>query len=162
MEGILYTYEPMHEQDQATFWIALVLACVALGSMVWLLKGKALISNRNYRLLTTMLLFFVFLIAGSTAFFSQLFMYKVGPVNITESSITTPYGKVAFEDILNASIQVDKQPSIINPNITRKSTRLLIIEEKDGGTHVLPEENYPIQEILGRMKELIRPEKDQE
>ncbi len=82
-------------------------------------------------------------------------MNKMGPVTLYETSMKTPYGTVVYTDIRNAYIHVDKQPSMVNPMVTRKSTKMLIIEEKDGNTHALPEENYPIEEVLSRMKSLI-------
>lgn len=155
MNEALYTFEPDHGQDEMTFFLAVFIGLGALAGMYLLLRKSKYRGDRNRRLVGAMLLFFVFLIAGSTAFFSNLFTRKVGPVHLYEDHMETPYGTVAYTDISNAYIYVDKEPSFVNPNITRRSTRLLLIEEKDGGTHVLPEENYPIQEILGRMREVI-------
>lgn len=156
MNEALYTFDPTHQEDQTNFLLALFVALFALIGLVMLLRKPGVQEQRNRRLLGAMLLFFVFLIAGSTAFFSNLFMRKLGTVKLYATAIETPYGTVAYREINKAYIHLDKQPSIINPNITRRSTRLLIIEEKDGDTHVLPEENYPIQEILGRMRELVK------
>lgn len=161
MNQVIYTFDPTHQQDQTTFLLALFFALGALAAMFFLLRKPAADGNRNRRLLGAMLLFFVFLIAGSTAFFSRLFMQKLGPVTLYENAIETPYGIVDYPNIRNAYIHIDKQPSMINPSITRKSTRMLLIETKDGSAHVLPEANYPIQEILGKMKELIVEKNDE-
>lgn len=156
MNEALYTFEPVHQGDQATLLLSAVIALGALAGTIFLLRKPSEREQRNRRMLGAMLLFFVFLIAGSTAFFSNLFMRKLGPVTLYENSMETPYGTVAYPDIRNAYIHVDKQPSIVNPNITRRSTRMLIIEERNDKAHVLPEDNYPIEEILARMKEVIR------
>ena len=156
MNEALYTFEPVHQQDQLTFWLSVIIALGGLAGTVFLLRKPAASGQRNYRMLGAMLLFFIFLIAGSTAFFSNLFIQKLGPVTLYENSMKTPYGTVAYPDIRNAYIHVDKQPSVVNPNITRKSTRMLIIEERNDKAHVLPQDNYPIEEILARMREVIK------
>lgn len=156
MNEALYTFEPVHQGDQVTLLLAAVIALGALAGTIFLLRKPAASGQRNYQILGAMLLFFVFLIAASTAFFSGLFMRKMGPVTLYKNSMETPYGVIAYPDISNAYIYVDKQPSIVNPNITRRSSRMLIIEEKNDKAHVFPEANYPIEEMLARMKEVIR------
>lgn len=155
MNEPLYTFDPTHAQDELTLYLSLFIGLLALVVAILLLRRRSAPEQRNRRLLGAMLAFFIFLIAAGTAFFSGLFMRKIGPVHMYESKMETSYGEVAYPDIRNAYIHVDKQPSMINPNITRRSTRMLVIEEKDGRTHVLPEENYPIEQILGRMREIV-------
>ena len=102
-----------------------------------------------------MLLFFLFLIAAGTAFFSAWNRIRLGPVNIYTSSIETPYGTIQFDEIRNAKIESNQQPSMINPQLNRRTVKLLIIEERSGKAHIFSEKDYRVQEILNGLKEAV-------
>lgn len=160
METPLYTFEAVHDSNHLSFLIALLFAIIALGGLIALLRRKVARENHNRNMLLALLTFFVFLIAASTAFFSWLAAKKIGTVAIYPDAIETSYGRAAFEHIRNAGFKDDKQPSLINPNISRKTTKLLIIEESDGKTHVLSEENYEIPKIWNKLKEAMEKWED--
>lgn len=152
MNEIIATFEPT-STTQATLWLGGAVALLALGALLAILAGKLEVADRNRRLLLAMLLFFTVLIAGGTAFFSWLTSYRIDTVTLYSRGLTTPYGTVAYEDIRDAYIRKEEQRSFVNPDIVRSSTRLLIIEERDGKTHVLSEENYALEPIFSTLRQ---------
>lgn len=152
MEEALYTFTADHRATTQTALIAIIIALGALAGMAALLKKKAEGRQRNQNMLAAMLLFFVFLIGGGAAFFSWLKIRKTGPVAIYEDAVETPYGKAAFRTMKDAYIHADNEPSLIDPARAVRTTRMLVIEEKNGKTHVLSEQDYPINEILPALK----------
>lgn len=160
MEQIIQTFQPTATSDQSSFWAGIMVAILALAGMVFLLLRPAKQGDRNRRLLVAMLSFFVFLIAASTAFFSWWSMEKTGPVHFYAAGIQTPYGKVKFQEIRNAYIHQDKEKSLVNPNVVTRATNILVIEEISGKTHALSEAQYPISQILGRLKNELKGKKE--
>jgi len=155
MGELQYTFDAVNSGASTNFILSLIAAVVGLVGMLYLLRRKVSYEERNRNIVIAMLLFFLFLIGSSTAFFSYLRVRKVGPVEIYETGMVTPYGKVAFKDIRNAEIMVDKSSSLLSEAAGR-STRILAIIENSGKTHALSEEDYPVQEVLGRMKQAIK------
>jgi len=155
MGELLHTFESTDSASYTTFWLALIGAAAGLLGMILLLRRTTVNrANRNTNIVLAMLLFFLFLIGGSTAFFSYLRLRAIGPVEIYAEGISTPYGAVSFQDIRNAKIIVDSEPALLSPSTGRK-TRLLTIVERDGKTHALSEADYPVEEIMGKLKKTI-------
>jgi len=161
MGELLYTFEAASSGAYTNFVLSIIAALVGIGGMLYLLRREVSREQRNLNIVIAMLLFFLFLIGSSTAFFSYMRLRKVGPVDIYEGGMKTPYGKVAFQDIRNAEIIVDEEPNVLSGNTGRR-TRILTIVEKDGKTHALSEEDYPVQEILGKMKKATAEWKQRE
>lgn len=160
MEIALHTFHPEHTENQLSLWIGLIAGVLALAGMLILLKSKS--GDQNRRLLGAMLLFFVCTISAGTAFFSWLTMRKIGPVNLYAEAITTPYGKLSFDKIRSIYIKEEQEKSLLKPEGSGKSIRLLVMESKDGKVHVLSDQNYNIQAILGALKEAIDASKEKQ
>ncbi len=156
MREILYTFEPIGSGTQSTFYLAILAALMGLGGMIALLRMKTSREHRNRNMLAAMLLFFVFLIGAGTALFSGLKMRKIGPVYIYADAITTPYGEAEFEHIKDAYIYADREPSLIDPSRSVRTTRMLVVQEESGKSHVLSEEDYPVKEVLAGLRTAIR------
>lgn len=155
MKEPIFTATPIHTADQMTLWIASAVAAIVFYGMVRALKGKIPL-DRNRSMVLGMFLFFVFLISVSTVFFSFWSMKKTGPVRIYADSIETPFGKAAFEDILNAKIEDYRKPSLVNPGQSRgKKIRSLLIEERNKKAHYLSSENYDIEKIMAELKQAV-------
>lgn len=152
MEEALYTFSADNSGTAQTAWIAAAIALGALAGMLALLRKKAEGRRRNQNMLAAMLLFFAALIGGGAAFFSWLKIRKTGPVTLYQDAIETPYGKASFGAIKDAYIHADREPSLIDPARAVRTTKMLVIEEKNGKTHVMSEEDYPINEILSALK----------
>ena len=98
------------------------------------------------------IIFFVFIIGASTAFFSGLNLKRTGTITIYESAIATAQSTIPFSDIKNARMIVDKEPSLINPSRSVRNTKLLLIEARDGTTIVLSEEDYEVEKMMSQLK----------
>lgn len=134
---------------------AILFAGTALATVLLLRKAKG--TRRQTFIILALLSFIVCLIAGGTALFSKLTTYKLGPVTLTDTYLKTPYGQTDLDQIANAYIEKDQKRHLISPDRTTGGIRLLIILEQGGRTHVLSEENYPIEQILQAMRERIIP-----
>ena len=156
MEEALYTFTPDNSASAQTAWFAAVIALGALAGMAAMLKKKAQGRNHNLNMLAAMLLFFVLLISSGTAFFSWWKIQKSGPVAVYADAVETPYGRAAFSTVKDAYIHVDNQPSLISPGRNVRTTKMLVIEERSGKTHVMSEEDYPIKEMLPAIKSAFK------
>lgn len=150
---VLHQFDPNTSNQQLNFWLATLIAVMAFGGLIYLLKRKA--ANYNQNMLFAMLLFFTFLIASSTAFFTKWSQLKTGKVKLYPNSIETAYGVVTFGQIKKAYLHDNHQSSFINPNVKRKTIKMLIIEEMNGKVHVLSEVDYDINEIFRLLKKTI-------
>lgn len=151
MGELLFSFEAEAE-NQLTFYLALFISIGGLLGTVLLLRQKVERTKRNQNLLLAMLLFFVFMIAGGTAFFTWLTNKKLDPVLLYTDSIKTPYGLAKFEMINKINQYEDKQTSPLNPSIVKERTTILLIEEINGKTHALSAKNYEINKIYGELK----------
>jgi len=155
MEEVIATFEPLNSGGQAIFYVSIILSVAGLAGCIWILKRGGERTSYNRRMLISMLLFFVFIIGASTAFFSGLNLKRTGTITIYESAIATAQSTILFNDIKNARMIVDKEPSLINPSRSVRNTKLLLIEARDGTTIVLSEEDYEVEKILARLKNVM-------
>ncbi len=159
MDGPLHTFTATVSSDQITFWTALFIAVGTLAGLIFLIRRKVDREAYNRNALLSMLTFFAFLIAASTAFFSSWSMKKTGPVSLFADRIELPSGTVAFSNLKNVAIKKEVERSVINPRQSTKEVKLLFIEEKTGKLHVLSELNYPVSEILSKIREVEKAAK---
>ena len=155
MEEILYRFEPIHTNSSITLWISLLFGLFAWGICALLLAKKEEGQNRQRNIIIAMLLFFVGMIGLGTAFFTYWTQQKTGPVVIYNDAIETVYGRVSFSQIKNSNIIAAGNRSIINPDLQKNTSRMLLIEENSGKAHVLSEDNYDIQAILNALRTAV-------
>lgn len=157
MDKLLYTFEPVKSGFNFTIWVALILMACAVAGMVFLLKKKSTEISYNMRMLGAMLLFFVAIISASTAFFSFWASSRTTTVKIYKKSVETDRGRVTFKNLKGAYINADKGSSGgLMPSTKRDTTKLLIIEEKTGRTHVLSSYNYNVMKIVRLLQPMIK------
>ena len=161
MEEAIHVINPISKENLIFFWIGLIVSIGSITGMVVVLKQKRNYQEKNKQMLIAMLLFFVFLISISTTFFSFWAHLKIGPVRIEANAIETAYGKTAFKDIKKITFHESNQPSMINPNISRNSVRILLIEERSGKIHALSEENYNINSIMQKLNKAIKDSQEE-
>ncbi|MCO6493379.1 MAG: hypothetical protein J5I98_33470 [Phaeodactylibacter sp.] len=152
MEEALFTFSPHNTATAQAAWVSGAAALGALAGMAAMLGKKAQGRRRHQNTLVAMLLFFAFLISGSAAFFSWWKIRKTGPVVIYADAVETPFGKAPFEAIKDAYIHADSQPSVVNPGRAVRTTRIMVIEERNGKAHAMSEEDYPIEEMLPALR----------
>ncbi len=146
------------ETAEDTFYLifGLVIAVAGIGSAIYFMRRPSTAGNRNMTMVVAMLLFFIGMIGAGTAVFSALTLRRLQPVVLTRETLTTGYGEVSLREINTAQIVEDRQVSLVNPSMTTRSTRLLLIEERSGKVHALSEKHYDINRILGSMREVVR------
>ena len=151
----LYVFEPGIQVELWTLFLGLLVA-LAAGALTYLLQRKKVggALDRNRRLLLAMLTFFALLIGLGISFFSAWNLRRTSEVRIYPESIETGYGKLMYENLEEAIILRESQPSLINPNLNRQTKRFLVLRAKEGRDHVLSEDNYPIEEILRALREV--------
>lgn len=152
----LHVFEPIKTSLNATTWSALFITVLALGGAFLLLKKKTESRNRNMQQMGAMLLFFVGIIALSTAFFNFWASQRTSTLKIYKTAIEINGEKIPFQQIKGAYIHVDQQKSFINPALVTDSNEILVIEEKNGKTTIFSEEYYEIRKIIGHLKPLLQ------
>ena len=120
-------------------------------------KKKVPYYEKSRKRVFSMLLFFGLIIFGVTGILNLVNTWKLKTVKFYSASIETPQGKINYDDIQSAYIFMD-QPLLINQNPDQpapiNNKRMLIIEEYNRKTHVLSEENYPIENILELLNQI--------
>jgi hypothetical protein len=154
MEPIIF--EPQLGGLDTNFWAGVLIGVASLGATLYLLFSKNPKITSAHRQLGSLLAFIVFLLAMGTTIFSAWASIKIQPVEITDRSVTTPYGEVGLDAIRQAYIEPRYERSLINPNVATDTMFFLIIEERSGKGHVLSEENYEIRAILKVLQERVK------
>lgn len=157
-ENKIYTFAADNSELYNSMGMSLLFVVIGLGVMYFFLKKtKESAVNRNQNYLIAMLAFFVFMIAGCTAFFSwATTAYKIKDVIVSVETIETGDGVSQIKHISKVYYHKDVQRSLINPGMQKGSTQFLIIEEIKGKTHALSAENYNIQQIHGLLKKRMK------
>lgn len=153
MEEVIAVFEPLKTPG----WPLLMslAAVIATGTGVWLqLRSKGL--DRNRRMVLSMLLFFAFLIALFTAAGIVVNTTKFKKVTVYASGISIGKTEIAFSDMRGYLIREDRRQSRVNPSAITGTVRSLVIEEKSGKTHLLPEEFYELPRLLNVLDDAYR------
>ena len=164
MEVPVYIFEPITFKATLITVIFAFLSISILGFLIYLNKKEMSYDEAKRRGLFSILLGIAFLITTSTAVLNFWNSQKFKTIKLYKDSIETPRGKIAFEDIQNAYIYIDKPMTITTPphDSLMNYDRLLILEEFDKTSHVMAEENYPIEDILGKIKLLVEESRKKE
>lgn len=158
MEVPVHIFEPITFEATLITVIFTILSIGILGFLIFLNKREMTYDEAKRRGLYSILLGIALLLTTSTAVLNFWNSLKFKPIKLYQDSIETPRGKVAYEDIQNAYIYIDKPMTITTPpaDSLMKYDRLLILEEFDKTSHVMAEENYPIEDILEKIKSFAK------
>ncbi|MFN7117944.1 MAG: hypothetical protein ACK4TA_14175 [Saprospiraceae bacterium] len=154
MEVPLQVYEPTN-QSFTLIWVALALFVVSAVGAFWLFRQDTAHRGSQYTGLLGMLVGFIALISLGTGIFGWLATAKTGTVKIYADRIELGNHPITFRNIDNAKVEESRETSWVNPNITKRSVQLLFIADRAGNTYVLSEENYPIKEIINKLRKAI-------
>ena len=148
MEEVIAVFEPLKTPGWPLF---LSLAgAVATGTGVWLqLRNKTL--DRNRRMVLSMLLFFGFLIALFTGAGILVNATRFKKVTVYTSGISIGKNEIPFHKMRGYLIREDRSRSWVNPDAVKKTVRSLVVEEKNGKTHLLPEEYYDLPRLIATL-----------
>lgn len=151
MDVPLHVYEPVN-QSLALVWVAFAVFAISGVGAIWLFRQDLHHKGNQYNGLLGMLMGFIALIALGTGIFGWLATTKTGTVRIYTDRLELGKQQIAFQNIENAVLEESRETSWVNPNITKRSVRLLFLADKAGHTYVLSEQNYPIQEIMTKLR----------
>ncbi|MFK8006765.1 MAG: hypothetical protein AB8H03_10350 [Saprospiraceae bacterium] len=162
MEVPIHVFEPITFKATLITVIFTFLSISILGLIYYLNKKEMNYDAAKRRGLYSILLGIALLLTTSTAILNFWNSFKIKPIKLYKDAIETPRGKVAFEDIQNAYILVDKPMTITTPpaDSLMNYKRLLMLEEFDKTSHAMSEENYPIEEILEKLRFLAKKNKE--
>lgn len=156
MEVPIHIFEPITIKATLITIIFAFLSIGILGFLIFLNKKEMSYDEAKRRGLYSILLGIALLLTTSTAILNFWNSLKFTPIKLYKDSIETPRGKVAYENIQNAYIYIDRPMTITTPpsDSLMSYDRILVLEEFDKTSHVMAEENYPIEDILEKIKSL--------
>jgi len=108
MEVPVYIFEPITFKATLITVIFAFLSISILGFLIYLNKKEMSYDEAKRRGLFSILLGIAFLLTTSTAVLNFWNSQKFKTIKLYKDSIETPRGKIAFEDIQNAYIYIDK------------------------------------------------------
>lgn len=147
-------FEPLNN-PAGPIALSLLCALAAGGLMLWLLL-KPEDMERNRRMLLSMLLFFAFLISLFSAAGIAVNAAKFRQVTVTNSAVLIGKKEIRFSELRGYLIREDRSQSWVNPGITKKTVRSLVLEEKSGKTHLLPEAYYDLPRLINTLDEAYK------
>lgn len=150
----LYTFEP--SQTELTGW--LIAGAVVLVACV----GAAYYFYRRKQEHWAMLLGFVGMTAAGTCIFSYATAERMAPVRILPNTLVVEEQPIPYRNLRNAYIEQDYVRSRMATDRILDTTRLLFVETTlDKELYILSEDNYPIDSILVRLREVVLPLREQ-
>ncbi|MCB0637153.1 MAG: hypothetical protein KDC54_11075 [Lewinella sp.] len=152
-----YVFSPDRTEDLTYLIIGLFVAAVGYWIAWRLYRRPGTGDELNRRLLTAMLLGFVATIGLGTSIFSGWNYARLLPVEVSEEGLRIGKENLPFAEIRNAHIEEEQSYALLNPQTPSRTSRFLVVESSEGKAYVFGEDQYPIREMMGRMREFVRP-----
>jgi hypothetical protein len=159
MNDVLYSYLP-ESNDRLYLWLGLVIAIGTFGLSYWLLKKPAKGRAHTSNALVAMLVFFMGLLAATTAFFSGWSAYKQGKIEIYADHLTYGNTDIPYANVRKFSLKKDETTGLLGQAGREVTTFFLVIETKDGKTYAISDKSYPINEIRANLNTILQPNQD--
>lgn len=84
--------------------------------------------------------------------------YRIQPIELYPDHLVSYQGKIPYKEIARAGIYTDQQKSFLNPQLTKGSSRMLVIERRNKPTAVFSEEYYNIDLLVRKINEQMGKE----
>jgi hypothetical protein len=137
-------------------WLPLALLAICLAGAWWARRHKNLDNMRKNMLV--MVLAFIGLTAFGAAAFKIASISKLKPVKIFADAIETPYGRLPFSDLEDASVQPYFRFKPMQPGTPTDSTRYLsLFKRNNQEPDILSEGDYPIDSIFDSLQKILAP-----
>ncbi len=146
MEQALQVFEPLKNPAWSAGLVLFAVLAAVAGLALKGYVGQSM--DRNRRMLLAMLLFFGAMISLFTSAGMFINSAKFRQVAVHASGISIGKHLIPFSDMRGYLIREDRSQSWVNPNMVKKTVRSLVIEEKTGKTHLLPEEYYDLKQLI--------------
>lgn len=148
MEQVIEIFEPLKNPWQEMA-LPLMVAVLLVAAQVLQLRNKNM--ERNRRIVLSMLLFFGAVIALLSAGGIAINAYKFQRVTVSASAISIGKKEISFSELRGYLIREDREQSWVSSDIQKKAVRSLVLEEKNGKTHLLPEEYYELSHLIATL-----------
>lgn len=155
MTELLFKYTPTSD-DQFYLWLGIALALAGFGTAYYLLKKPAAGRTYTTNSILAMLAFFVGTMAVGTAFFSGWSLRKQGKIELYQEGLQVGSDEIPYGEIRKIYFKQDKSASVFQAQATTKTVTFLVIEQEGGKVHAISEEQFPIGEIMSRIKEITK------
>lgn len=148
MEQAIEIFEPLKNPVNAMLLpgLAFIMFGIAAGMMLFNSKME-----RSRRMVLAMLFSFAAAISLFSAGGVAINAYKFQRVTVTPSAVAIGKKEIPFSQLRGYLIREDREQSWVNSDIQRKAVRSLVLEEKNGKTHLLPEEYYELSRLIATL-----------
>jgi len=150
MNEAIYSFEPNVSELSNYMVLGFILFIICAGLFYYSLK--------KHKKLLLLFSGFIGVTALGIGIFSYINQTKLPIVQLYENGLSTPQGKVTFDQIRKIEL-TDIEKNTIFPS-EGDTSKLIIIEEYSKKVHVLAEDNYPLLEIFGKLDGLIKIHKE--
>ena len=149
------TIQPLHQSAliSPTVLFSLIFAIFGFILVIFAQKNRTIATPRRH--LLQMLGGFVGVIALCTAVLQWATNKRLIPVEIKSDSITTSFGTAMFRDIEEVKMFPNVQMTALT-NSPKDTVFQMLIIEQNGKTHVLSEQDYPIQTISEALTKVLK------
>ncbi|MFK7937552.1 MAG: hypothetical protein AB8G22_28810 [Saprospiraceae bacterium] len=155
-ETPLHTFVPYDLALPASVWLSILIALAAAGAVFYFLRPSKERSQRNTRTLVAMLFFFMAMMAAGTGFFSFWNSRRtLAPVLIFEDRMESGYGTSQLKNIKIAYLKTEDQNTLFPTPQNAKTDTFLLVEQRDGRTHVFSHHAYPVKEMAVKIRDLL-------
>jgi len=156
METAIHVFEPNTFKSTLVTIVFSLLAILFLLLLFYINKKELSYQQKKRKGMYSMLLVTGILLTTATAILNFWDSFNYKEVKIFKDYIQLPDADVPFKDIRKTYIYVHRPPTIVSPppDSLMNYKHSLFIEEFDEKKpmHILPEENYPILEIIDKLK----------
>jgi hypothetical protein len=158
MNDDVITFHP-DSSDQLYLWLGIAIALAAFTACYFLLKKPAKGRSYTNQTIIAMLFFFVGLMAASTAFFSGWNLRKQGTISLQANEMTIGVNHIPYTDIKELYLRKDQGVSAFGMPDTEEANLILMVEKKDGQTFAISSQQFPVNEIYGQLKTILKKKK---
>ncbi len=154
---ILHEFPAINQSfTNAYFVIPIVIATICFANILFFRQYKRLDSMR--RNVVIMVFTFIGLTALGAGVFKFASMKKLTPIKIYADAIETPYGKIPFSDLKDASVQPYMKYKPMQAGTVTDSTRyLFLFKQSQDLPDVISEGDYKIDSIFDALRQTLTP-----
>lgn len=148
-----YSFNPIKNSFDYLIWLSLGIFFLCALLAYYFSKNKSLDTTRKN--IIYMICFFIGFIALISLGSRLITIFRLRPIRIDATKITTPYGETKFTEIRDFFIQTDRQYKPNSPNQPTDSTRFLIIFDRKLKRQMYSEADYPIDSIFKILDKVV-------
>lgn len=154
MQDPTFVLEPQTIEELYWFWGG-VLTTIAAGGMalaLMLRPPKTANTKKSNHHIASMLCFFIALSGAGAAIFSAAQLLRLKPLILDPTGFSIRGQHIDWVDIAEIRIEQSREKNALN--IPTQNNRILVIKAVSGDYFFFAEKNYPLPEIVARIKSL--------